>query len=262
LGNRKIESIVPVFFGCLTSLVFCALLSGWYLGELRGNGAEPQIAVFAAGEEPFDGTGDVHFFVRASAERRDIIQELYREPESRDRVIDFFAEVCASREIAVIILANADAHDIAPALAVALAWEESRLDPLAVNTKNRNESIDRGLFQLNSRAFPRLDQQSFFNPELNARHGMNHLRYCLEIGGSEAAALAMYNAGPSRVRELGTPKTTLDYISRILENRWEIESQFRETEARYQEQLEEITRIAEGKPERPRLVPLMPLAGK
>ena len=262
MGNRKIESIVPVFFGCLTSLVFCALLSGRYLGELRDDGAEAHTAALTVEGELFDETGRFHFFMRVSAERRDIIQELYRDPESQDRIIDFFAQVCASREIASIILANADEHDIAPALAVALAWEESRIDPLAVNTKNRNESIDRGLFQLNNRSFPRLDTQSFFNPELNAKHGMNHLRYCLEIGGSEAAALAIYNAGATRVRDTGTPKSTLDYISRILENRWEIENRFREEEARYQEQLETITRIAEGKLERPRLVPLMPLAGK
>jgi soluble lytic murein transglycosylase-like protein len=179
--------------------------------------------------------------------------------------LNFFTEICASAEIAEVILYNANLFDISPALAVALAWEESHLNPRAVNNRNRNESIDRGLFQLNDRSFPRLEVQAFFNPETNAWYAMNHLRHCLDTGGTEVAALAMYNAGTNRVRGAGTPKTTLDYISRILENRWEIEDRFRDWEIRFREQqleLEDFSELAEIKPERARLVPLMPLSGK
>jgi hypothetical protein len=42
------------------------------------------------------------------------------------------------------------------------------------------------------------------------------LRWCLDLGGSEVSGLAMYNAGTNRVRAGGTPKSTLDYVSRIL----------------------------------------------
>jgi hypothetical protein len=90
---------------------------------------------------------------------------------------------------------------------------------------------------------------------------MSHLRHCLDTGGTEIAALAMYNAGANRVRNTGTPKTTLDYISRILENRRRIESRFLEREAQFQAQLpEECIEIEEEEPERlPRLALLMPL---
>jgi hypothetical protein len=71
----------------------------------------------------------------------------------------------------------------------------------------------------------------------------------------------MYNAGTTRVNSAATPKTTLDYASRILQNRWEIENQFREQESWFREQLD-IPEIAAAKPEHPRLVPLMPLAGR
>jgi len=37
----------------------------------------------------------------------------------------------------------------------------------------------------------------------------------MDLAGSEVAGLAMYNAGTTRVRSDSTPKSTLDYISRI-----------------------------------------------
>jgi soluble lytic murein transglycosylase-like protein len=175
--------------------------------------------------------------------------------------VDFFVDLCAPVEISEIILANAHAYDIPPSLAFALAWEESRFDPYALNTRNRDGSVDRGLFQLNSHSFPRLELQLFFNPHVNAQYAMGHLRYCLNTGGTEVAALAMYNAGTNRVNSAGTPKTTLDYASRILMNRWEIENLFREQETWLLDE-SDTAEIAEEKPERSRLMPLIPLAGK
>jgi hypothetical protein len=201
-------------------------------------------------------------FTRSMTEGPDFILEQYRNPESQDKVIDFFAGICVSQEIARVILANANEFNISPALAVALAWEESRFNPYAINTRNRDGSVDRGLFQLNSRSFPRVELQAFFIPQVNARYAMSHLRHCLDIGGSVVAALAMYNAGTSRVNSAGTPKTTLDYASRILFNRWEIENLFREQESWFVDQSDITDEIAEEKQERSRLMPLIPLAGK
>jgi hypothetical protein len=257
--GRKFELIVPVFFGCLGSLIISASLMSWtHIGESEDFS-------HAAIEEDYVEAENIYFFTQSRPERQDHLLELYRNLQSQRGVFDFFTEICDSAEIAEVILYNASLFDIPPALAVALAWEESQLNPNAVNSKNRNESIDRGLFQLNDRSFPRLEVQAFFSPETNAWYAMNHLRFCLDTGGTEVAALAMYNAGASRVRSAGTPKTTLDYISRILENRWEIENRFRDWETRFPEQyleFEDITELADAKPERPRLVPLMPLSGK
>ena len=262
MHTRKFELIVPVFFGCLGSLIFCASLMMRQVanGRIMGNLGLSYEAV----DENSAWMEGVYFYSRARPERQDPILELYRDPQAQGRVVDFFSGICASREIAEVILANADSFNIAPALAVALAWEESRFNPRAVNTKNRDQSIDRGLFQLNNRSFPRLEVQSFFNPGVNARYGMSHLRYCLDTGGSEVAALAMYNAGANRVNSSGTPRSTLDYISRILDNRAEIENLFQERETRLREQFGDFTvsDFAEARPERPRLVPLMPLAGE
>lgn len=259
MRSRKFEMIIPVFLGCLGSMILCALLMLWQ-SPAGSAVVEDQEAYHAAMEEDHAETEMLQFFTQA-AERRDLIMELYRDPEARSRVTDFFTEICASAEIAEAILANAELFDIPPALAVALAWEESRLNPRAVNTKNRDESIDRGLFQLNNRSFPRLDTHSFFNLRVNAKYGMSHLRHCLDTGGSEIAALAMYNAGTGRVKSSGTPMTTLSYASRIMENRWMIEARFQQREAQFQEQQYKlfIPEVAEAK-QPSRFVPLMPLA--
>jgi hypothetical protein len=162
-----------------------------------------------------------------SGKRRDIILEAYRNSYFKDEVIAFFSSVADSRVLASIILAQAEAYNISPALAFALCKEESQYTVRAVNRKNVNGSIDRGLFQLNNLSFPQLKEADFFNPETNARHGMAHLRWCLDTAGSELAALAMYNAGATRVTSNNTPKRTLDYVSRILDARDRIEETFR-----------------------------------
>jgi hypothetical protein len=223
---------------------------------------ENEAALFDSTDKKPMVTGGVNFFKKVRLERRDHIQELYRQPESLELVIDFFTGLCPSREVAEAILVSADCFNIPPALAFALAWEESEFNPFAVNSTNSNGSIDRGLFQLNSRSFPHLEIQAFFSPDINSWHGMSHLRYCIDTGRSEIAALAIYNAGTGRVTSSGAPKSTLDYISRILENKNKIENSFSELKSWYLEQqteLEILGEIAEEKPERPLLIPLKPL---
>jgi hypothetical protein len=161
-----------------------------------------------------------------SLEKPDPIMEYYRNESSRSDVLAFFGALVQSEEIAGAILTNADAFDIPPALAFALCWGESQFNPLAVNRKNRNQTIDRGLFQLNNKSFPKLREAEFFNPRINAYYGMAHLCWCLKAGGSEVAGLAMYNAGTNRVKAGSTPRHTLDHISRILKFRNGIESLF------------------------------------
>jgi soluble lytic murein transglycosylase-like protein len=161
-----------------------------------------------------------------SMDKPDRILHYYRNAENRSDVVAFFAALVQSEEIAQSILDNADRFDIPPALAFALCWGESRFNPLAVNRMNRNRTIDRGLFQLNNESFPRLKETDFFDPRINAHYGMAHLRWCLDFGGTEVAGLAMYNAGANRVNAGGTPRHTLDHVSRILEFRRGIESLF------------------------------------
>lgn len=149
---------------------------------------------------------------------------LYRSNVSRADVIWFYTHITGDETITKAILENADKNDIAPPLAFALAWEESHYRPRAVN-KNAG-SIDRGLFQLNDKSFPGLTERDFFNPETSAKNGLAHLGYCIDLSGNEVTALAMYNAGTTKVRNDKTPKRTLDYISRIMSYKEGLEKLF------------------------------------
>ena len=158
----------------------------------------------------------------------DPILAAYEDPLERDWIEAFFERMTGCRDIATIILTNAAEFDIPPSLAFSLSWEESRYNPRAVNRANTNRTIDRGLFQLNSASFPDLKEQDFFDPRINAWYGLSHLRWCLDMAGTEVAGLAMYNAGLNRVRTDGTPKITLDYISRIINRQRRIDEIFLE----------------------------------
>ena len=165
------------------------------------------------------------FLVLNIEQGKDLILSSYRDPEFQYDVVAFFRDLIGCEEISELILANACAVDVSPALAVALCAEESRYSPRAFNI-NRNGTIDRGLFQLNNASFPDLTVEEFYDIEINARHGLAHLRWCLNTAGTEVAALAMYNAGATRVRSAGTPQSTLNYISRILSRQRDIEERF------------------------------------
>jgi hypothetical protein len=297
LHKAKIECLLPVFFGGFCSLALCAhlVIVGPAVPELallytiwpvktapEEEEIYPEISEIEE-ELPFEEEA-LRQFAETPEPKRDLIREMYREPEAREWVTEFFEQLCDSRDIAEIILANADEFNVPPALAFALSWEESRFNYMAVSKKNKDESVDRGLFQLNSRSFPRIPLKDFFDPQINAQTGMNHLRHCLDTGGSEIAALALYNAGTGKVHATGAPKHTLDYIHRILENRQKIETRFqarvqREAEARIAEKfnqkrtvvtpeqdmdflLSEFTEkviIVEAEPPRPRTLRLAPL---
>jgi hypothetical protein len=232
--NVKMEIVIPLFFGLIGSLLLCSVVAAdtaifskdYAVIRIRGD----------LGED----IEDSDFFLAVSERAPDPIIEYYRRSEYKNWVIDFFTDICSNKEIAQVILMNADEFEVSAALAFALSWEESRFNPRAVSRPNRDGSIDRGLFQLNNKSFPDLDPLAYFNVRYNTRFGISHLRYCLDIGGSEVSALAMYNAGTGRVSSTGAPKVTLNYISRILENKSKIESRFhtmlmKEEEKRYSE---------------------------
>jgi hypothetical protein len=219
--DERTEVLMPLFIGVLGSLFFCAVIAVSYGDVFRPGKPAAVVVVTRIVEEAEDG-----FSLSASEIKNDPVLIYFRDPEYREWVTDFFTALCSSREIAQAILDNTDEFDVPPALAFALSWEESRFNPRAVNRQNRNGSVDRGLFQLNNRSFPDLELAAFFDIKSNARSGVGHLRYCIDSADSEISALAMYNAGTGRVRSTGAPEVTLNYISRILENRRKIESRF------------------------------------
>lgn len=212
----KIEFVLPLLAGVFCSLFFCA-----FTGNLFGFFKLPkEPEIIRSTEENFE------FLFLSNDDARDLILEYFSNSEYTEWVVDFFTEICSDRAVAQAILNNSCEYEVSPALAFALCWEESKFNAQAINRNNRDGSIDRGLFQLNNRSFPNLDGIVFFDIETNVYYGIAHLRYCLDVGGSEISALAMYNAGTNRVKTTGAPAATLNYISRILGNKNKIESFF------------------------------------
>lgn len=150
---------------------------------------------------------------------------LYRQAGTKPLVEWFYTRVTNNKDVALAILENADKNDIPTSLAFALAYVESKFKPNAVN-KNTNSTIDRGLFQLNNATFPNLTEEQFFDPWTSAKFGMAHLKFCLETAGNEITALAMYNAGTTRVKNDSTPQHTLNYVSQISKYRKNLEQRF------------------------------------
>jgi soluble lytic murein transglycosylase-like protein len=155
------------------------------------------------------------------------LDKAFYDPDYASSVGAFLRRKVGSARISEILIEETRARDLPISLTIALAWAESGFDPLAVN---RNEiTVDRGLFQLNDRSFPDLREEDFFDPAVNARHGIAYLKYCLDRGTNEITALAMYNAGPRRVAERGAPQITLNYIDKILSYRNRLDEEFRES---------------------------------
>ena len=170
----------------------------------------------ASGEE------DVLEKRKVSPAEEDLGLKYYQDPVLKKAVVDYFTEICGSAAVADTILSNAAENEISVSLAFALAWKESNFKPAARNM-NTNGSVDRGLFQLNSRYFKFQKEEDVYNFRVNTERGLKHLSYCLKRGGSEVVALAMYNAGGSAVTNGNTPLRTLNYIQKILNYRDELE---------------------------------------
>jgi soluble lytic murein transglycosylase-like protein len=156
--------------------------------------------------------------------RSDLIARYYQDARTREATLEFFTTITQSETIARVILDNSIKFEVPPALSFALALEESDFRIDAIN-KNGG-SVDRGLFQLNSKSYPGLTIKDFYDPATNARYGVSHIKGCLTEAGNEVAALAMYNAGRNRVSRDATPKKTLNYVSRILAYEHNISSLF------------------------------------
>ena len=166
---------------------------------------------------------DIPDHIEAQA-RKDAVAAYYGNPLTRENVVAFFTSITKSRTTALAILENAVSQRVPASLAFAIAYEESEFNPRALG---RNpDSVDRGLFQLNSKSFPDLAEERAFDPAVNARVGLEYFKTIFEHAGNEVSALAMYNAGRTRVARGATPQKTLNYIARVLSYEKNISSLF------------------------------------
>lgn len=224
---------------CRSALVCCGLFLVCALAVLKvfpkaeSESVIPDSEGVAENADPADsGTAVEVTFHPDRDSRGDVGLELYRGDSSRRAVEWFYEHITGDRAVSAAILEEADKNDIPLSLAFALAYTESRYRTDAVN-RNSNSSVDRGLFQLNDRSFPKLSEEEFFDPAVSAKYGMSHLRFCMNVAGNEIAALAMYNAGTNKVRANNTPQMTLNYIGKITAYQESVEKLFAENVTAY-----------------------------
>lgn len=127
----------------------------WLAGGVQNQAAVPGKPLeYALNQSAF------HKEISSKGARADSGLEMYRKLISRNAVVSFYEEITGDRDVTLAILEYADLYDISLSLAFSLAFNESRYKVRAVNG-NKNASIDRGLFQLNSQAFPGFSEEDF-----------------------------------------------------------------------------------------------------
>ncbi len=151
---------------------------------------------------------------------------LYREDVTHEAVREFFIQETGSKDTALPMLYHAERNDLPLSLVFALVWVESHYNTRAVNYNRGGRSVDKGLFQLNSVTFRSLSDEDFFDPDISARHGTSYLSYAFDTGGDAATAVAIYNAGPSRVLRGEIPESTQRYRRRIFAYRDQLDARF------------------------------------
>jgi len=152
---------------------------------------------------------------------------LYREDVTHEAVGEFFIQEAGSKKVALPMLYHAERNDLPLSLVFALVWVESQYNTRAVHYNRGGHSVDKGLFQLNSRTFRSLSDDDFFSPDISARHGTAYLSYAFDAGGDAETAVAIYNAGPGRVLRGQVPDSTERYRRRILAYRDQLDARFR-----------------------------------
>jgi hypothetical protein len=90
-------------------------------------------------------------------------------------------------------------YNISPILLEAIAFQESGLDPLALNAANRNGTFDIGIMQINSSWFDELEAfgiraENLWQPCLNIHVGAWILAQEIERFGYTWQAVGAYNA--------------------------------------------------------------------
>ena len=91
-----------------------------------------------------------------------------------------------------LIIKIASEEGVDPAIALAIAEQESGFNPNARNKSKVEDSM--GMFQINTKAHP--DYSGGFNPEANTRYAIRMIRNLLKkTGGNIPQAMAAYNGG-------------------------------------------------------------------
>lgn len=122
----------------------------------------------------------------------------------------------STSQIQAWITQYANQYGVNPALALAIAQQESGFNASAVSATNSNGTTDYGVMQINSSnlASLGLTPTTALNPQQNIQAAMQLLStYTQQYGGDPAQIAAAYNGGPGASQNTGTT-----YVSSVLAN--------------------------------------------
>jgi hypothetical protein len=105
--------------------------------------------------------------------------------------LGFYERLVGDREIAKIIFEKALKKKVPINIAFAISKTESNYNKLALSPHNGDGTVDRGLFQLNSRYF----ELDWKDPIENTDMALDYLISRYEITGTWEGAVMLYNAG-------------------------------------------------------------------
>lgn len=153
----------------------------------------------------------------------DAVLNLYRNEHFRPLVLEYYNHLTENSAVAQAVLEACDDLAIAPSLAFALAWNESQFNPRA---QHQNVgSVDRGLFQLNSRTFEGVSSKDVFDPSKNAHLGLAYFKKILDRLKTTEKALGYYNAGIGMLTDRPLPRSTVLYVARVLKGQKSMDSE-------------------------------------
>ncbi len=134
----------------------------------------------------------------------------------KKQIITFYTQFTKNKKITQIIIDKCLQYNIPLNIGFALAHEESKFNPYAINTNNIDGTIDKGLYQLNSAYHPFSDEQ-LFNPQFNSDRALSFLQEMINMNDNMTSALYCYNAGYGRVIIQNIiPETTESHVANIL----------------------------------------------
>lgn len=102
-------------------------------------------------------------------------------------------------------------NNVSFSLMLGLCFSESEFHPYAINYNSN--SIDYGLFQLNNKSFPYLEEYELYNIYINIKYGIEHFKVMLKIFKDEKVAIMRYNCGANK--EV-IPESSINFANKVL----------------------------------------------
>jgi hypothetical protein len=213
----KLRRYIIIFFsGCLTAVVIISLVvfsSSFTIAKtLRSMIPESKLT-----ERIIEKITEKELYRLLSPIIRLDINEVIK--SRTEYFIKEYTKIVGREDIVATIINKCLAKDIPINIGFALAWRESGWNPLS-STQNKDGTIDRGLFKLNSKSFKK--DTKWFNIDVNAELGLNYLNDKHTQYKSWETALALYNAGSMG----NVSSASFEHLTAILQKERELDSLF------------------------------------